>query len=112
MLKKPLHIWKLFLDDIRTPPVDMVLARSYAQAISLCYNFGCPTFISFDHDLRTEETGYTFAKWLIEKDLDYPGFIPDNFSYHIHSANPIGRVNIEILLTRHLHVRKERCGNG
>jgi hypothetical protein len=99
------HIpWKLFLDDIRTPPGNFTLARSYTQAQLLIRKFGCPYYISFDHDLGEEKTGYDFAKWLIEVDRIYR-ILPENFDYIIHSQNPVGAVNIFELLERYLDVR-------
>ena len=97
------HIrWKLFLDDIRTPPNDFILARSFVQAQSLVRQFGCPYFISFDHDLGEEKTGYDFAKWLVEMDMDYH-ILPKDFDYTIHSQNPVGTINIFEYLERYIY---------
>lgn len=104
----------LFLDDLRDPPNDgrrWVVARSCDEARRIITGGGgwSPFFVSFDHDLgdqgEPEETGYTFAKWLIEQDLDRPGFLHSNFSYRVHSANPIGAENIRRLLDNYLSVR-------
>lgn len=50
------------------------------------------TRISFDHDLGTELTGYDVAK-LVER-LVAEGKIAMP-SWQVHSANPVGRSNIE-----------------
>jgi hypothetical protein len=103
----------LFLDDLRDPPNDgrrWAVARSCAEARKMVMNSGSsPFLVSFDHDLgddgEPEETGYTFAKWLVEQDLDRPGFLHSGFSYRVHSANPIGAENIRRLLDNYLSVR-------
>lgn len=59
---------------------------------------GCPNFISFDNDLQRDLEGIHLARWLIEKDLDEPGFIPSDFGYFVHSQNPIAKDRIESLL--------------
>jgi hypothetical protein len=107
----------LFIDDIREvtdiyaeEDTTFLLVRSYDSAVLLFESFGCPTFISFDHDLgevyddqRRELNGHRIAHWLVERDMDMKGtFIPDNFSYHVHSANPQGKLNIEGLLDNYL----------
>lgn len=97
---------KIFLDDLRDPPdQDWVVIRSYANAVSYMSTHGIPEFISFDHDLGLEETGYDLAKWMVEMDLTKKILIPINFSYSIHSANPIGRKNIDCLLDNYLSYR-------
>lgn len=103
--------WNLFLDDVRPCPKGYVLARSYEEAINLIKELGCPSFISFDHDLglipgQVELNGFSLAKWLVEKDLDHQ-IIPDHFNYVIHSSNSQGRANIDGLLKQYLVYRKK-----
>lgn len=89
--------YKIFLDDIRDPPdSSWTVARSYDAAVALLEQ-GWPEMISFDHDLGEDRTGFDFAKYLVELDLD-SGTMPVNFQFQVHSANPIGRQNIEGLL--------------
>lgn len=101
----------LFLDDLRFPPDDgraWTIVRSCGEARQFCLNLGfAPSLISFDHDLGVEagEDGHEFAKWLVEMDLDRPGFIPKDFEFHIHSANPTGAGNIRGLLQGYLDFR-------
>ena len=106
--------WWLFIDDERFP-IDKYLdtftiARTYDEGVQLCEHRGCPQFISFDHDLGLESlTGHDFAKYLIERDLDLDGaFIPDNFTFYVHSANSVGRENIQKLLDNYLAHRAKR----
>ena len=98
---------KLFIDDIRNPSdVGWHVARSSQEAISFMSRQGCPRVISFDHDLGGEDTAMKVVKWMIEKDLDEQGgFIPEDFAFLIHSSNPVGRRNIDALLSRYLAFR-------
>jgi hypothetical protein len=98
---------RLFLDDRRTPPEpDWVLVRSSADAIAWCTAHGVPAHISFDHDLGGEDTAMRFAHWLVQRDLDAPGTgFPDGFTYAIHSANPVGVLNLRGLLDGYLRQR-------
>lgn len=103
-------MWQLFLDDIREPVKGncFIVARSVEEAIQLCEKNGCPSYISFDHDLGEDTlSGFDFAKYLVEKDLDI-GFIPDNFDYYIHSANPVGKENIDGLLKGYIQFKKKQ----
>lgn len=101
----------LFIDDIRNPPenqADWSIVRSYDDTIAYMKSMGCPEFISFDHDLgdRNAKTGYDVVKWMVERDLDTNGeFIPIDFNFTVHSANPVGAKNIQILLDNYLHER-------
>ena len=96
---------KLFIDDLRQPPDETwVVVRSSAEAIAWFLNHGCPDEISFDHDLGGEDTAMRVVHWMIETDMDAGGaFIPANFSFTVHSANPVGRENLKGLLGGYLH---------
>jgi NAD+-processing family protein with receiver domain len=86
---------KVFLDDIRNPPDDSwIVVRNYSDCISLLQT-GKVTVLSLDHDLGADETGYDVAKWIEEKVFLY-SFNPPEIT--IHSANPVGRSNIEAAL--------------
>lgn len=82
----------IFLDDVRNPPEmgDYVICRNSADAIRLILT-GNVRFISFDHDLGQDDTGYIVACKIEE--LAYNGMIAP-IDYMIHSANPVGRDNI------------------
>lgn len=90
---------KLFIDDLRELNYvypkenkrNWIIARNYTEAINALNKYNI-TFISFDHDLGIGKTGYDVAKYIEEKVYNKEMKIPD---YKIHSANPVGRKNIE-----------------
>lgn len=99
----------MYIDDIRNPkePSYYRIVRNSDAAIKMMESFGCPDFITFDHDLGGEDTSMSVIKWMIEKDLDMHGmFIPIDFEYSVHSANPVGSGNIESMLESYLKSRK------
>ena len=104
----------LFLDDERFPPEkgEWSIVRSYEEAVQYCIDNGCPSYASFDHDLGDNSpTGYDFAKWLVESDMeDEGGFIPSDFSFYVHSQNPVGAKNIQMYLDGYLDFKRK--GNG
>lgn len=103
--------WKLFLDDVRYPPDkefvahgnEWVVARSYDDAVWCIENYGIPYHISFDHDLASEhyiigggeKDGYQFAKWFSDYVLLGEYDLPEDFSYNVHSMNPVGSKRIK-----------------
>ena len=91
-------IWTLFLDDERTPTWDLgpdvLVARTCDQARELVNEFGCPSVISFDHDLGTPETGLSFLWWLIDEDLDDRLDLATVTRVIVHSMNPTRAKNI------------------
>lgn len=112
---------QLFLDDERFPEdVDWItlpngpwhIVRSYDDAVAWVVANGFPAVVSFDHDLGVREdgsvgaTGYDFAKWLIERDLDTSS-MPRAFSFTVHSKNPIGGENIRGLLANYLASKRD-----
>jgi hypothetical protein len=115
----------LFLDDERVPSdvtwvniargVPWEIVRSFNEAVAWVRRHGFPDVISFDHDLSfehyggdytKEKTGYDFAKWLIEYDLD-TNTMPEDFSFTVHSMNPVGSRNIKNLLDNYLRLREK-----
>jgi hypothetical protein len=87
--------WSLFLDDVRDPPdVGWVVCRSYDAARREVEIRGAPYRVSFDHDLGENSiSGYDFAKWLCSYMLEHG--VSNEFTYYVHSMNPIGAVNID-----------------
>lgn len=85
--------YEIFLDDVRNPPEHFqgVICRTAEEAIKLIKT-GQVTFISFDHDLGTNLTGYDVAK-VIEEEVYY-GQIKCP-KWKVHSANPVGTQNIK-----------------
>jgi len=97
--------YKLFLDDERFPVDDtFVIARSYDDAVQLFHLSGFPAYVSFDHDLGSKMTGFDFATFLINQDLDNDN-MPDGFTWYVHSQNPVGSQNIDMLLRNYINRR-------
>ena len=86
---------KLYLDDLRPFPEGNIGVRSYTEFITYITDSGLPDFISFDHDLGLEESGYDCAKWLVNYCLDNNFRLP---KFDVHSQNPVGKENILSLL--------------
>jgi len=110
-------IWNLFIDDERMPTdvtwgnetfysvYPWTIARSLNEVQELIGKQGFPDFVSLDHDLGDgEPTGHDIAKWLIKYDLD-TGTMPPDFQYYTHSRNPVGKANIDGLLSNYLNFR-------
>lgn len=103
---------KMFIDDLRPlPDTSYILARSYDEAINYVKQNGIPNFISFDHDLGVDEnnnllpSGYDFVKWLVEMDMENIFIFPNDFTFFVHSANPVGKTNIETYLNNYLKIK-------
>lgn len=96
--------YSMFIDDIRDASkyydFPIVTVRSYYDAVQYVKDHGIPSFVSFDHDLADdsvpEMTGYSFAKFLIEHIMDNNS--TERFEFLVHSANPVGKQNIECYL--------------
>ncbi|MFM0670476.1 cyclic-phosphate processing receiver domain-containing protein [Paraburkholderia sediminicola] len=101
--------YRLFIDDLRNPASPgWVVARDSDTTIKLLEARGCPAEISFDHDLGGDDTAMRVVRRLVELDLDAGGtYIPSGFQFSVHSANPVGRENIQALLGRYLAFRGE-----
>ena len=124
----------LWLDDIRDPfsnqhnnyiakniynplKLDIIWVKNYEQyKLHLELN-KMPDIISYDHDLgevflddnnnehqKVEKTGYDAAKFLIEMALNNPKLILPEI--HCHSANPVGKENIERILNNYKKLLK------
>jgi hypothetical protein len=90
--------YKLFIDDqlddpdapARWLPQDFVGAKSSEEAIAIVKQRGFPYYLDLDHDLADGDDVMIFLKWLWNT---YPYTEPPEFN--IHSANPVGKKNIE-----------------
>ena len=84
---------KLFLDDVRdAPDASWTVVRSFDAFRDWITANGVPEVISFDHDLGfAVPTGMDCAKWIVDQGLVLQEF-------RVHSANPVGKENIERLL--------------
>jgi hypothetical protein len=100
----------LYIDDERTPKTDKpwVIVRTSQEAIQYIETNGCPEYISFDHDLGGDDTAMNVVKWLVEQDIaEHGAFIPKDFEYNVHSANPIGAKNIDGFLKNYLDFKQK-----
>lgn len=104
---------KLYLDDIRDlPGSSYTLVRSYEDAIAFIKANGIQPFILFDHDLGVDinnillPTGYDFAKWLVDMDMENIYKFPKDFTFNVHSANLVGKAKIQSYLNNYLSFRK------
>lgn len=114
--------WGLVLDDTRTideslaiskitcfkEEFEFFLAKNFQEFQQIIEERGCPTVVSFDHDLGLDETeqlssgiflaswaeksGLTCAKWLVEYCHENKIRFP---TWYVHSANPVGKHNIK-----------------
>lgn len=104
--------YNLFLDDLRTVNMvypheresDFIVVRDYHAFKEIMSQKGLPSFISFDNDLGLDSNqelapdGYACAKWLVyESSLDLR-----QLTFHVHSANPVAKVQIESLLNNYI----------
>lgn len=94
----------IWIDDERpipAPPFNwgvVVHVHNYEEAEEFLYKYlkyGNTVYVDFDHDLGEGKTGYDVAKWIVA------GGNQDQLRYRIHSMNPVGRANIEQLLSHY-----------
>jgi hypothetical protein len=91
------------------------VVKNYLEFCNWIKRNGLPDIVSFDHDLAdihyeidfndwndltadqlgVEETGLDCAKWLVDYCQDNGFKLPE---YRVHSANPVGRKNIQSYL--------------
>ena len=86
---------KLYLDDLWVTPEGFGRVYNYADFVEYITQNGLPDFISFDHDLGEDESGYDCAKYLVEYCIEHNLQLP---KFSVHSQNPVGKENIERLL--------------
>jgi len=95
---------KLWVDDIREMPDNYtVWCRTAEDAIAILLNHPV-TEISLDHDLGEGQTGYTVAKFIEESAYNCT-IAP--LKCHCHSANPVGKKNIQAALNKAKQYWKE-----
>lgn len=103
----------LWIDDIRTPPSDKwhwakTVNEAKIHFIQLGGLNGKPGIVSLDHDAGDYGPDYIdFLLWCeCKKYLDGSDF--SNISFHIHSANVVGRMNMgRIIEYNHWNYLKE-----
>lgn len=102
--------WRIWLDDTRDPRdhgwdvyTNVLWVKKAKDAMALIRlavdyqavnNDACIEFISFDHDLGEDLTGYDVAK-VIESHCAYGELKINRDMWAVHSANPVGRRNIK-----------------
>ena len=105
--------YSMYLDDLRTPIEDFdCVVRSFEEAVEIFKKHGVANLISFDHDLGINngkicKSGLDVAKWIVKNDFKDEYKIPLDFSFKVHSQNPVGKKNIESLLTNYLKYKKQ-----
>lgn len=82
------------------------LVSCVEDAMKYIEDNGCPNFISFDNDLQRPLEGIHLAHWIVEKDLDNQGFIPNDFDFVVHSQNNIAAGRIVAYLEAYLEHRE------
>ena len=92
--------YKMFIDDERFPVTDdWIIVRSSKEAIECVLKNGFPCHINFDHDLGGEDTSMKFINWLIDYMLDCELHFKPDFTWSVHSQNPVGAENIRQIMT-------------
>lgn len=90
----------LYLNDVRTPPIGYVLAKTVEEAIDIIDNNQIDR-LSLDPDLREDEfgeirkTGYDLVKYICEHGIDVNAIF-------LYTDNPVGRDNMYIVNHSHL----------
>jgi hypothetical protein len=112
--------WALFLDDERFPPDDgrdWCIARTCEEAFSILDMMdGLPSYMSLDHDLgEGQKTGMDFINMFINDIQEWDHDLPRDFSFYIHSQNPVGAENMRSKLSAFIefwtaHKAEERGG--
>lgn len=85
---------KIYLDDIRENPYPYHIPVRNAPVAIEFIKTGNVTHISFDHDLGEPENGTGYDVAVAIEELAFNDKIKP-IKWTIHSANPVGRVNIE-----------------
>lgn len=86
---------KLWVDDIRNPPdPSWYIARTYQEAVDVLKDTPV-SILSLDHDLGEEKTGYDVFLYIENKAMSRHPFTWGIPAIRCHSANPVGKMNIE-----------------
>jgi hypothetical protein len=106
---------RIFLDDIRSPKVEKFdricrTPREFMEIIRDCLDKGeTISYISFDHDLGVDpETGDLYSSGLELAQalcLRDHGLLSEDFTYNVHSSNPVGAENIRAYMDNYLKRR-------
>ena len=89
---------RVWVDDVRPKPDDYDVWLKNADVTIRTLRTCCVTHLSLDHDLGDDsKTGYDIAKFIEE--AAYKKILAP-LEVVVHSANPVGRKNIERALER------------
>jgi len=110
--------FNLFIDDERDPinvkwgswqdqalyrDAEWIVARNWFEVLEIVVSLGFPSLISFDHDLGDGEiTGYEIAQKLANMVMDGVQ-LPADFTFLVHSQNPVGAENIRAYMNNFLN---------
>lgn len=113
LYKKTNMNYNLFLDDERWPKqkyvedqhketfgktiYEWLVVRNYKDFCEAIDIYGIPEYLSLDHDLGEDSTGFNCVVYLINYCLDNELQLTSKVCYH--SANPIGVENMKGLIT-------------
>jgi len=90
---------KIYLDDLRPCPNGWILAKNAGEAITLLAT-NLVEMISLDHDLGppilTNGTGYEVIKYIEAMVYLDESYVPPEII--IHTGNPVGRKNMDLVL--------------
>ena len=96
---KPMSDWKLFLDDLRFPAVEdeqTVICRTSLEALAEIELRGCPVEMMLDHDLgEGDDVSKIFYNGFEAMLLDGKTSLPKEFTFTVHSMNPVGSRYLE-----------------
>lgn len=90
---------KLWIDDVRVPPDEEWFWAKTVDVAQTLFDarFAEIRTISFDHDMGMDTT-IPLAEWIEER--AFLGKITQMPYWFVHSANPVGRENLTVILTR------------
>ena len=81
-------------DNMRVKVFDCEHEKDLESDINMFLADNSYDIISLDHDLSEDKTGYDIAKYIVENQIKVGAVA-------IHSANPVGKFNINQLLTHY-----------
>lgn len=103
----------LWLDDLRDPK-DFISGydsrfvtwiKDHDSFVEYISSGAMPDVVDFDHDLGEGKDGYDCAKFLVSWCIEHEVRLP---IIRIHSANPVGRANIESLVNTYWKVHGKK----
>lgn len=94
-------IMKLWIDDVRPAPIDWVWKKTTNEALAFIYdNWNSVEHISLDHDCGDCDFGGDYINVLNELERLETRGRKVNFSFSLHSMNPVGIHNMRAIIQR------------